>query len=176
MFRQIARQRSQSEETGICFTNAPNNYLPFRVNTVLKLIFGSLPKEWKLANVVPIHKKGSKDDIKNYKPISITCLVMKLFERILKEELLLRTSDLIDSRQHGFLNLKSCSTNSFTDNVVLSVNDTHTLSTDVVYFDFSKAFDSVNDDLILDKLKNSYSIDGRLLKFLRTISANVHKV
>ena len=94
---------------------------------------------------------------------------MKLFEIILKEELLLRTSHLIDSRQHGFLNLKSCSTNmiSFTDNVVLSINDTQTLSTDVVYFDFSKAFDSVNHDLILDKLKNSYSIDGRLLKFLK---------
>ena len=101
--------------------------------------------------------------------LQLTCLVMKLCERILKEELLLRTSHLIDSRQHGFLNLKSCSTNmiSFTDNVVMSINDTHTLSTDVVYFDFSKAFDSVNHDLILDKLKNSYSIDGRLLKFLK---------
>ena len=40
------------------------------------------------------------------------------------------------------------------------------LSTDVVYFDFSKAFDSVNHDLILHKRKVFYSIDGRLLKFL----------
>ena len=50
---------------------------------------------------------------------------------------------------------------SFTDNVVLSIYDTRTLITDVVYFDFSKAFYS-------DKLKNSYSIDfGRQLKFLK---------
>ena len=63
----------------------------------------SLPKEWKLANVVQIHKKRGKDDIKNYRPISLTCLVMKLFKRILKEELLLRTSHLLDSRQQGFL-------------------------------------------------------------------------
>ena len=139
--------------------------LAYPLLLILKLLYntGSLPKEWKLENVVPIHKKGGKDDIKNYRPISLTCLVMKLFERILKEELLLRTSHLLDSRRHGFLYLKSCSTNiiSFTDNVVLSINDTHTLSTDVVYFDFSKAFDSVNHDLILDKLKNSYFIDGR---------------
>ena len=144
--------------------------LAYPLSLILKVSYntGSLPKEWKLANVVPIHKKGDKDDIKNYRPISLTCLVMKLFERILKEELLLRTSHLLDSRQHGFLNLKSCSTNiiSLTDNVVLSINDTRTLSTDVVYFDFCKTFDSVNHDLILDKLKNSNSIDGRPLKFL----------
>ena len=145
--------------------------LAYPLSLIFKISYntGSLPKEWKLANVVPIHKKGSKDDIKNYRPISLTCLVMKLFEKILKEELLLRTSHLLDSRQHGFLSLKSCSTNmvNFTDNVVMSINDTQTLSTDVVYFDFSKAFDSVNHDLILDKLKNCYSIDGRLLKFLK---------
>ena len=54
----------------------------------------------------------------------------------------------------------------FTDSVVLSINDTKTLSTDVVYFDFSKAFDSVNHDIVLRKLKESYKIDGRLLKFI----------
>ena len=51
--------------------------------------------------------------------------------------------------------------------LLMSINDTETLSTDVVYFDFSNAFDSVNHDLILDKLKNWYSIDGILLKFLK---------
>ena len=136
--------------------------------------FKTLVQHWKFTKGMETGKcrsnsqKGGKDDIKNYRPISLTCLVMKLFERILKEELLLRTSHLLDIRLHGFLNLKSCSTNiiSFTDNVVFSINNTHTLNTDVVYFDFSKSFDSVNHDLILDKLKNSYFIDGRLLKFL----------
>ena len=59
---------------------------------------------------------------------------------------------------------------SFTDNVVLSINDTRTSSTDVVYFGFAKAFDSVNHDFILDKLKNSYSKGGRLLKFFKELS------
>ena len=117
---------------------------------------------------MPIHKKGSKDDIKNYRPISLTSLVMKTFERILKDELFIRTSHLLDCRQHGFLNFKSCTTNmvNFTDKLVMSINDTQTLSTDVIHFDFSKAFDSVNHNLILHELKYAYAIDCSLLKFL----------
>ena len=131
---------------------------------------GDVPKDWRLANVVPIHKKGSKESIDNYRPISLTSLVMKTFERIIKEELLIRVNHLLDERQHGFLREKSCTTNmvGFVDNVVVSLNDSKTLSTDVVYFDFAKAFDSVNHDIILAKLKYSYNIDGRFLKFIRS--------
>ena len=130
---------------------------------------GDLPTDWKNANIVPIHKKGSKEDIENYRPISLTSLVIKVFERIIKEELLYKTSHLLDDRQHGFLKHKSCTTNmlSFTDNIVMSINDCSAMSIDVVYFDFSKAFDSVNHDIILQKLKYFYNIDGRLLKFLK---------
>ena len=76
--------------------------LAYPLSLILKVSYntGSLPKELKLANVVSIHKKGDKDNIKNYRPNSLTCLVMKLFERILKGELLLRTSHLLDSRQY----------------------------------------------------------------------------
>ena len=127
---------------------------------------GCIPKDWKVANIVPVHKKGSKNNIENYRPISLTSLVMKIFERILKDEILLRTSAMLDNRQHGFLSKKSCTTNmaGFCDSLALSLDDC--TRTDVVYFDFSKAFDSVNHDLILQKLKNIYKIDGRLLKFI----------
>ena len=86
---------------------------------------GCIPREWKLAHVVPIHKKGPKENIENYRPISLTSLVMKTFERILKEEILLKTSHLLDSRQHGFLSKKSCTTNmvGFCDSLALSLND-----------------------------------------------------
>ncbi|MCP4458443.1 MAG: hypothetical protein GY816_10545, partial [Cytophagales bacterium] len=51
---------------------------------------GIIPVEWKLANVVPVHKKGSKLDVENYRPISLTCLIMKIFERIVRNEILLK--------------------------------------------------------------------------------------
>ena len=68
----------------------------------------SLPDEWKLAHVVPIHKKGSKSNVENYRPISLTSLVMKTFERIIRDELMLRCNPYLDQRQRGFMSHVSC--------------------------------------------------------------------
>ena len=128
---------------------------------------GHLPNDWKMANVVPIHKKGDKSNVENYRPISLTCLVMKIFEKIVRDKLIELTGEYIDPSQHGFLKNKSCSTNmvKFCDNIALSLNGSY--QTDVVYFDFAKAFDSVNHDIILEKLQSLYKVDGTLLNFLK---------
>ena len=77
-----------------------------------------------------------------------------------------RCSHLLDSRQHGFLPRKSCTTQlvKYVDSVSQILNSSS--RADIVFFDFMKAFDSVNHDIILSKLKYQYKIDGRLLKFL----------
>ena len=74
--------------------------------------------------------------------------------------------DEIANIQHGFLPEKSCCTQMipFHYSLTIAINDMNT--TDVVYFDFAKAFDSVNHDIILHKLKYIYKIDGVLLKFI----------
>ena len=127
---------------------------------------GKLPKDWKSANIVPVHKKGSKADVENYRPISLTSIVVKTLERIIRDELMLRCSDKIDQRQHGFLLGKSCGTQllSFCDSLALSLNQNN--RSDVIYFDFAKAFDSVNHDIIINKLKYQFCIDGYLLGFI----------
>ena len=51
---------------------------------------GQIPNEWKSANVVPVFKKGDKSSVENYRPISLTCLVMKIFERCIRDELMLK--------------------------------------------------------------------------------------
>ena len=86
-------------------------------------------------------------------------------ERIIYDELFSRTYHLIDSRQNGFLKNNSCAMNMTTLIESLSTNLLQNLPTDIIHFDFAKAFDTVNHDLILSKLKYQYSIDGRMLKF-----------
>ena len=87
-------------------------------------------------------------------------------ERIIRDEIMLKCGHLIDARQHGFLKGKSCTTQliDFCDSLALSLNDN--IRSDVIYFDFAKAFDSENHDIILSKLKTFFQIDGILLKFV----------
>ena len=74
---------------------------------------GILPQPWLQANIIPLFKKGNKLDPTNYRPISLTSIVCKLMERIVKDEIMkhLTTNSLIVSQQHGFVNNKSCITN-----------------------------------------------------------------
>jgi hypothetical protein len=150
----------------------------FSISKPLSLMFnscfqeGNIPAEWKDANVVPIHKKNSKNDVKNYRPISLTCLVMKVFEKLVRDRIYFHCKDKITVHQHGFLPQKSCNTQliEFTSHLTYSLNN-H-LQTDIVYFDFSKAFDSVSHDLILEKLKTQFNINGKLLNFVKIYLQN----
>ena len=104
--------------------------------------------------------------MENYRPISLLCLAMKIFEKCVRTELMSYATDLLDARQHGFRNRKSCTTQlvHFADSLAITLNKSE--RSDVIYFDFAKAFDTVNHDLILHKLKHSFHIDGVLLKFV----------
>ena len=69
------------------------------------LQLGSLPSDWKLANVVPVHKKGAKDHVENYRPISLLPIVSKVFERCVLNDHLYH---VISLKQHGFCTGRSC--------------------------------------------------------------------
>ena len=93
---------------------------------------------------------------------------MKVFERCIKKEILAVCEEKIDSRQHGFMSAKSCTTQMVPFIYDLEINLNKRSKTDVVYFDFAKAFDSVSHDIILEKLKTCYEIDGLMLRFIKS--------
>ena len=74
---------------------------------------GDLPSEWKTAHIVPIYKTGSKSDPAPYRPVSLTSVVCKLMESIIKDKLtqFLEDNKTISSHQHGFPAGRSCLTN-----------------------------------------------------------------
>ena len=68
---------------------------------------GTLPNVWKTAIVTALFKKGSKCEARNYRPISLTCILCKVFEKIIRNHILKHIEPLITVAQHGFMNGKS---------------------------------------------------------------------
>jgi hypothetical protein len=127
----------------------------------------ALPDIWKSAVVTPVFKKGSPSDACNYRPISITCIICKVMESIVKDNLIayLLENNLITKQQHGFLAKHStCSQllECINDwSIELNIRN----SVDVAYIDFKKAFDSVVHSKLCCKLK-SHGASGKLLNWV----------
>jgi hypothetical protein len=130
---------------------------------------GIVPPSWKTANIKPLHKKGSRANVENYRPVSLTSVFGKMLESLIKEDLIhfLTTNSLISNKQHGFMSGRSCLTQ-LLDALSnwLESADEH-LSTDVVYLDFQKAFDSVPHTRLMNKL-GAYGIGGKLYKWIES--------
>ena len=123
---------------------------------------GNAPSIWKTANVSAIHKKGTTTEAKNYRPISLTCILSKIYEKLIRKHVLNHVTPLISKQQHGFMEGKSCLSNllEFID----AINDllANGECVDIFYMDFQKAFDTVPHYRLLSKLRG-YGINGKTL-------------
>ena len=115
------------------------------------------PKEWKYALVTPIHKGGDKCNTTNYRPISILPIISKILERWVHSVVYsyLDECNLIPCCQSGFRSQHSTETtlHDLTNTCYQAMERGEMTGT--VFIDLSKAFDSVNHDIILDKLEKS---------------------
>ncbi|KAJ3656648.1 hypothetical protein Zmor_000101 [Zophobas morio] len=130
---------------------------------------GSLPSDWKLANVKPIYKKGDKYCATNYRPISLTSLVVKMMESIICDSLraFLNQQNVIPTEQHGFVSGRSTTTNLLSCVNDWTKNFDRGIPTDVIYFDFAKAFDRVPIQRLILKLK-WLGVSGNLLVWIKS--------
>ena len=130
---------------------------------------GTVPHIWKLAHITPMYKKGSKSDCGNYRPVSLTSVVCKVLETIIREHLLcyLTENSLLSNCQHGFINGRSCATQLMHCLDIWTKAIDEGLCLDAIYLDFAKAFDSVAHERLLIKLRE-YGIKDNILDWCRS--------
>ena len=111
---------------------------------------------WKEANSIPLFKKGSRNKSVNYRPVSLTSVICKVLETIIKDHMMdfLIKYKLINPSQHGFLKARSCLTHllCFFEEITKWVDEGSPV--DVIYLDFQKAFDKVPHQRLILKLKS----------------------
>ena len=135
----------------------------------VSLTQGRVPMDWKRANIVPIFKGGDKEDPLNYRPVSLTSVVAKLCEKIIKGRWVkhLENNITLTNNQFGFREGRSCVTNliSFYSRVIDIVQERDGW-VDCVYLDLKKAFDKVPHKRLIWKLKHVGGVRGSTLEWM----------
>ena len=129
---------------------------------------GILPNLWKVAKICSIFKKGDKTDPLNYRPISLTCIICKLCETIIRNKVIehLEANDIISVKQHGFRSKRSTLTNLLEYMEAMTRAVDLQIPIDVNYLDCRKAFDTVPHKRLLSKLYG-YGIRGAVWEWIR---------
>ena len=130
---------------------------------------GGVPLIWRMANVCPIFKKGTKGDPANYRPVSLTCVVGKVMESLVRDKIVehLERNSLIRPSQHGFMAGRSTATNLlvYMEALTKLMDEGH--AADVLYLDFAKAFDKVPHKGLLEKCRG-LGLEGKVLEWILT--------
>lgn len=132
---------------------------------------GRFPDELKKAKIIPIFKGGVKSDPGNFRPISVTSGVSKIFEMTLKTRLEDQLVSCINVNQFGFQKKSSTSSAclNFTENVLQNIESG--FKTSSTFIDIRKAFDSVDHSLLIIKLQNS-GLSGIALQLIKSYLQN----
>ena len=137
---------------------------------------GWISPAFKSQLITPVFKKGSKAKAANYRPISLTPHVIKIFGRVIRKTIVkhLEENQIICKNQHGFMKGRSCLTQLIVHIDTILKNFLEGNDTDSLYLDFAKAFDKVDHKILLNKL-HACGIRGKLLEWLKSYLSNRHQ-
>lgn len=129
------------------------------------------PQKWKETRICPIFKSGDKANIENYRSVALLCNFSKAFEIILYQRICPLVVNQISAYQHGFINGRSTTTNLIIMTQYLSEILDRRGQVDVIYTDFSKAFDKIDHGILLGKLRCfGFTVDA--IAFLHSYLTN----
>ena len=141
--------------------------LPLSILFQKSLAENCVPTDWKAANITPIFKKGSKFECGNYRPVSLTSVICRVMESVIRDSIVdhLASNDLILPSQHGFVRKRSCLTNllEYFEKITALVDQGECV--DILYLDFAKAFDKVSHKK-LSILLDAHGICGKIKKWI----------
>ena len=128
---------------------------------------GEMPEGVAISIIIPIYKEGLKGEPSNYRPVALTNHLTKIFERILRKAIVkhLEANDLMNETQFGFRTGRSTISQlaRYYDSIMTMLENGNRV--DSIYLDFAKAFDKVDHNILIMKLK-SLSIDGNILRWI----------
>ncbi|XP_055613688.1 uncharacterized protein LOC129760128 [Uranotaenia lowii] len=141
--------------------------IPLKIIFRVSLDQSTFPSLWKEAYMFPVHKKGDRRNVNNYRGISALCAIAKLFELVVLEPIFSYCKPYFSNEQHGFMPKRSTTTNLLT--FTSTVQDSFAMGsqTDVIYTDLSADFDKVNHSIAIAKL-DRIGICGSLLEWFRS--------
>lgn len=144
---------------------------PLRILFNLSLAKMNFPPILKNSKIIPVFKSGIRNDIKNYRPITIINNFSKVFETTLNEKIYNHVKHLLSDLQHGFIKGRSTITNLFCLTQYISDAIDNNSQLDVIYTDLSKAFDKLDHKTLITKFSN-FGFSSDLITFLWTYLRN----
>ena len=138
---------------------------------------GTVPQFYKTGYVSPLFKKGSRCNAANYRPVTLTSHVVKVYERVVRKHMIqhLETNNLLSDKQHGFRSNRSCLTQMLDHFDDIFEGFTQGQDTDSIYLDFEKAFDKVDLELLMLKLKR-YGFHHKILSWIQSFLSHRQQV
>lgn len=130
-----------------------------------------IPRQWEDAEIIILYKKGANENINNYRPISLTSNISKIFSKIIKGRIYDQLDSKQDREQAGFRRKYSTMDHIFTLNQLIEKTKEYDLKLFLLFIDFQKAFDTVDNKYLWNEPKIQ-GVNSKIKRVLQKLYEN----